>query len=553
MRTAAILISIALASLLAGCRPAAVSDGTPEPTGPEVNGIRVAWDRSSMFRFAEKGGYPRLKRLQDNSLLAIYETYTGHIDMRRSHDDGATWSDPQRIFPQFRRDVGAASTLVNNSNPEIVQLAGGELVVACNYRPVEAEIVPFSIVIRRSEDNGATWSEPQVVYDAEPRFGDGCWEPSFLQLPGGELHIYFADEGPYTHSDEQQISVISSGDEGVTWSGVRPVSFRAGKRDGMPVAALVGDEIVVTIEDNGVGQFKPFTVRSGATVPWASVVSAASSDREYALDEAVDQSVYMGAPYILALPSGETLISYQTNENRDANWELSTMEVVVGDGYARNFGKRTRPFDVPLTREAKWNSLALWDAGTVVALASTNFGGGDVAPWMIKGYIVPELVLGEGEVTDYPVFVGAVDETRLRAGVSRVADNLHVRCRVADDSVRVPAIGHADGVYIYLWDWVRPLRVWSDCEGRTEAFVRENGAWRPETVTGLVARATDSAQGYDLDITIPLLEAGMTGGRVDRLAVALSSSDGLGGGYVEMVSGARDDRPGSWLRVADGE
>src|SRR5690606_38099087 len=100
--------------------------------------------------------------------------------------------------------------------------------------------------------------------------------------------------------------------------------------DGMPVAILLSDEIVVAIEDNKADKFKPYTVRTKISDNWAQPVLDVSDNRHYALQEKIADSVYMGAPYLIKLPNGQTLLSYQTNENRSSNWELSTMEVAIG-------------------------------------------------------------------------------------------------------------------------------------------------------------------------------------------------------------------------------
>jgi hypothetical protein len=463
-----------------------------------MGGIRIAWDYSSMQQIAERGSYPRLKRMQDNSLIAIYETYTGNIDMRRSYDNGTTWSEPARIFSQFTyKGQNGKSTLVNMSNAEITQLANGDIITACNYRPAKAEIVPFSIVIRRSADNGATWLEPQILYNAAPRFHDGCWEPSFLQLPDGGVQVYFANENPYQQSDEQEISVISSKDNGATWSDARMACFRKDRRDGMPVATIVGDEIVMVIEDNNIDRFKPYTVRTKLADNWSKPVLVTSPDREYALTEKVNDTVYMGAPYILKLPTGETLISYQTNENRTSDWEYSTMEVAIGDKDARNFGKRTRPFDVPLDKEAKWNSLAMWDDNTVVAFASSNFKSKFIAPWLVKGYIITELQVPSKEITSYPIFIGAKGETNLCAGLGTNEENLYIRCKVSDNNLHGSKDSgiSSDGVYIYLNNGKETLKIWSDYQGNTDAHGKLTG--NVQTTSSL------NDKGYELNITIP--------------------------------------------------
>ena len=85
--------------------------------------------------------------------------------------------------------------------------------------------------------------------------------------------------------------------------------------------------------------------------------------------------------------SGVYLISYQTTENRTSEWEQSTMEVVISDK-PLNFRNASRPFDIPLNKEAKWNSIADIGDNNVAALASTNFNSDRIGVWMIKGKIV---------------------------------------------------------------------------------------------------------------------------------------------------------------------
>jgi hypothetical protein len=532
-------------SLLLGLSACCLGNNYPKEVQEDTaGGVRIAWDYSSMQQIAERGGYPRLKRMQDNSLIAIYETYTGNVDFRRSYDNGATWTEPVSVFSRFTyTGKNGKSTAVNISNAEITQLKNGDIIAGCNYRPQKAEIAPYSIAIRRSTDNGATWLPPQVLYDAAPRFRDGCWEPSFLQLPDGEVQVYFANENPYQQSDEQEISVISSKDNGITWGdNIRTVCFRKDRRDGMPVAAIVGDEIVVTIEDNNTGRFKPYTVRTKLSDNWSKPVLANSPDREYALAEKINDTVYMGAPYILKLPTGETLISYQTNENRASDWEYSTMEVAVGDKEARNFAKRTRPFDVPLDKEAKWNSLSLWDENTVVAFASSNFRSENVAPWLIKGYIIPELQAPAKEITTYPIFIGAKGGTNLRAGLAADEENLYIKCKVNDNNLYGSKKSGtvSDGVYAYFNNGKETLKIWCNYQGNVDV----------QGKTGSRVQATSllKEKGYELTITIPKKEIQTPDKKELKMTVALSAYDD-GSGYKEMLVNSEEDKPDTWLRV----
>lgn len=398
--------------------------GTVAPTG-----IRVAWDYSSLQQLAPQGGYPRVLRLNGGQLLAVYEDYQGDIHLKSSADTGNSWSDPQTVFQAFhvKQESAGERVQVRMSNPELIALNDGRLLLACNYRPTRNGVAPFSIALRVSDDSGKTWSTPEVLYQAGADFKDGCWEPSFLQLPSGEVQLYFANESPYRDSDEQEISVIRSLDNGETWQGPARVSFREGKRDGMPVAVASDEHIYLAIEDNKVGEFKPYIIRSPMANSWQKAVKGDHSDRWYALDSLQADSVYMGAPYLLGLPGGQYLLSYQTNRNRSGDWEKSIMEVRVAGPGARGFSRTTRPFAIPLPGEGKWNSLSLLSDGKVAALSSVKFDQEKVAPWMIEGYLLPDVIdLADPQDSAY-LFVGSRSENRLQTWINRVDGKIEMR------------------------------------------------------------------------------------------------------------------------------
>lgn len=155
----------------------------------------------------------------------------------------------------------------------------------------------------------------------------------------------------------------------------------------MPVAEIFGNDIVLVIEDNYDGDFKPYTVRTSLSDNWNIPVCGNSPERNKALVDDVPDSAYMGAPYLLKLPSGEAVVSYQTNEKRGRDRELSSMEVAIGDSCARNFTKRSRPFDIPENRSGKWNSLMLLNDSTILAVCSSDRDG-NPAIWVKEGRIL---------------------------------------------------------------------------------------------------------------------------------------------------------------------
>ena len=151
---------------------------------------RIFWDNSTRKTVFSSGGYPRLIELADGRLMAAVES--SGINIAFSSDKGSTWSSPVKIVTNTNNTP--------NCVPDLIQLADGTIIVAYNPRPNTpyTDDRHFGIRCKRSTDGGNSWSDEIWIYDASYTFSDGCWEPSMLQLPSGEIQLYFADEGPYT-------------------------------------------------------------------------------------------------------------------------------------------------------------------------------------------------------------------------------------------------------------------------------------------------------------------------------------------------------------------
>lgn len=354
---------------------------------------KINWEESSLRRAAALSStfislsYPRLEELNDGSLLLVYESVSHkQVMLSKSVDGGYNWSEARAVFSAVNKK--------NPSVPEIIELSDGILLMAVNYRPEEpyTQGRNFSIAVKISRDGGESWGVSTILYEGGHEFENGCWEPSFLELPDGEIQLYFADEAPYTNSDEQNISVLRSFDMGLSWSREPEiVSFREGGRDGMPVPLFLEDrnQILLGIEDKNVGAFKPSVLTEGLVDSWRSQVLSHDYRRTYMpLATEIPDSVYMGAPYLQRLPSGEVLLSVQTNYERGDEWDLSHQMVLVGDASGQDFAHPSYPFAVPLDRRALWNSIEVLSDGRIIALSSTNAysDDGSVEIWIIDGY-----------------------------------------------------------------------------------------------------------------------------------------------------------------------
>lgn len=344
----------------------------------------IVWDSSTLTRVSAPiggyCGYARMIQLQDQSLLTVYEA-RGTVVCVHSKDLGRTWSSPVTI--------AAKEDGVNMAVPDVLLLKDNSLLACYNPRPFRIDTTRhFEIRIKRSTDGGYTWVDEQTLYKAGSEFANGCWEPSAIQLPSGEIQLFFANEGPYTHSNEQEISLLRSYDNGFSWShGPETVCFRIGKRDGMPVPVLLRnkEKIAIAIEDNADGNFKPYIITNTLAQNWRQIVGGDDPGRHYALQEKVPAEIYAGAPYLRQLKSGETILSYQGTEGRRNKMEFAEMKVVVGDDQAAGFSGKSVPFRVPADKCGLWNSLCVLEDDTIVALTSTNAFGKDMEVWMIRG------------------------------------------------------------------------------------------------------------------------------------------------------------------------
>ena len=361
--------------------------------GSIQNKPAIIWDSASLRQVSAPGdgsaNYARMMQLSNGNLVCVYEG-DGGICCTKSFDEGNTWLAPVTI--------AASEEGVNMSVPDILELNNHSLLVSYNPRPHKMgsswdTSKHFAICTITSHDGGATWHNKRTLYEAGYTFENGCWEPSQLQLPSGEIQLFFSNEGIYTQSNEQNISLFRSKDNGLTWtSQPEIVSFSPGHRDGMPVPIFLQkkNEIVFSIEDNSGGQFKPSIIRNAISQNWRQPVGASDAQRSYALASPLADTVYAGAPFLRQLQNGQTILSYQSNQNRAHNWALSCMQVAVGNSEAKQFEPVQPPFQIPLNKHGLWNSLCILHNDTIIAVTSTNAYGSATSIWMIKGKLVSE-------------------------------------------------------------------------------------------------------------------------------------------------------------------
>lgn len=314
----------------------------------------VRWNRNSITIFQPKNGgawYPRLLRLKNGDILCAYDTNENHaspiVQISRSKDKGKTW----QVLSQASFGEGSAA------NGQLLQLPDGTLL--CAYRLVKEPTK--TLKVSHSTDNGATWTPlSEITANTE-----GVWEPHLLQQPDGEILVFYASEGVRP----QIIALKRSRDGGKTWGKEETVASHPKSRDGMPVVErLPSGALIVVFEAQDTGH--PFLIRSMVSDDGGK--SWHSRGIVYAPENRTKRA---GAPYIVLLPNGNLMASFQTDENRSGNGEAfcDMKTVLSSDG-----GKTWDHVSVPFGNKrgaANWNTLFVMDDKTIAAVTSTNADG----------------------------------------------------------------------------------------------------------------------------------------------------------------------------------
>lgn len=161
------------------------------------------------FKSNEGGEYPRVIRLQhagaaNGMLLATFEhTFRdgspGYLVIRRSKDDGASWTNAAIISEPNRWPTMWQPSLLELPK-RIGQYPEGTILLAENSSTkVDTRIYLFSSV-----DRSATWQQDtSVVSGAGPKAG--VWEPLLLIDGRGALDIFFSDERHHHHRYSQML------------------------------------------------------------------------------------------------------------------------------------------------------------------------------------------------------------------------------------------------------------------------------------------------------------------------------------------------------------
>jgi hypothetical protein len=368
---------------------ARVNDSIP-PVDNSTPRLNIVWDKtgkkiSHEVYFAE---YGRIRRLHGDTLLLIYHcggpgNEWDNIVLRKSYDNGGSWQAPLLVAKDDDPRYYGFST------PDLLVLKNGWLLMAYTGRGKPDDSTHNNIQLCISKDKGQSWSKPAIVSVGR------SWEPGMVQLPGNEIELFFSTELSGSRRSqgrpEQRVTLMTSSNNGQSWSMGKEIAFMKGGRDGMPIPLVLKDNkgIVVAIESVH-SKKSPYMLWSSMKKKWdyKTLPFEANGRRWFG----AAGKLWAGAPYIIQLPSGETVVSVQDTGGRKINrytdWKKNTMLVMIGNSIAKNFTNVTYPWpNLPVTEGAYFNSLFVKNDSTIVAVSTRNFADKHSEVWIKEGHV----------------------------------------------------------------------------------------------------------------------------------------------------------------------
>ena len=383
--------------------------------------------------------YPRIKKMKNGDYILFYHNGSANSNIGRRcvyalSKDLKTWSNKGEIFNSYDIiDSKGNKNIHCYANCDGLVLSNGDIlaVASCRansgYRDLPEDA---GIELKRSTDNGVTWSEPIKIYQGVN------WEPFLLELPTGELHCYFTDSsrtGLEGHGTDTGTAMVVSTDGGKTWkpdfssSPYYVLRMRwekngiVGYNHQMPSVVRLNDNkgLAAAVETNNSGYH--ISLCYSDKDKWEYL----AADQEGPVDS--NNCVFSGmGPYLGQLPSGETVLSYESS---------SKYTLKIGDATARNFGSAYQPFS-----GGYWGSFCIIDSHTLVGTnIKAKEGPVQMAQFVLNHRIdaVKRKVTIDGNNkewanTDHALFVGSKSQAQGTLRCSYDDDNIYFLLEVLD-------------------------------------------------------------------------------------------------------------------------
>lgn len=472
--------------------------------------------------------YPRIKKMANGAYIMFYhnapQTIGASCDYAISNNL-ITWVPKGKIYQNYKiTDSKGEANERRFANCDAVVLSNGDILAVASFRanvgyrdkPLDA-----GVLIRRSTDNGNSWSDPIEIYQGVN------WEPYLLQLPSGEIHCYFTDsDRTLMEGTDTGTAMVVSNDNGNTWTpsfGSDPYYVLRTKhvKDGntyfnnqMPSVIKLNEsnELAAALEAN-IGGYHISFAYSGEDGQWEhlSVDEEGPEDRN-------DLAFAGSAPYLRQFPSGETVLSYNHN---------SRFHLKMGDAKASNFGENYSP---SVFTSGYWGSLELEDSHQIIGvMPNTAKGEVTLAKFILNHRInaIERSVKVDGDNaewkdTDDALFVGEKSQAQATLRIAADNDSVYLLVEVLDhmlskDDYAMIYIGAADkdalgeGAYRLkvAYDGLKQTSMYTSgwTNGGLDANVKSN-------FKGTLDATFDRDHGYIVELSIPRSKLAIKSGRL---------------------------------------
>ena len=527
--------------------------------------------------------YSRIVKLADGSyILTAHDSYSGGNGSTvywATSQDLVHWTPQGKLFAS-RSVVNArgqeATRLYTNGFGKV--LSNGDVLMFASFRTTGTYSFwkwrdDQGIEMRRSTDNGKTWSEPYEVYRGPN------WEAIMLEDGDGELELYFSESRPWISGSHSGTSMVRSTDGGRSWlPGLGKEPYRVIRHtwydahqdkwlftDQMPGLIILNDSkckagVFESAHDYPVGGSVNFCI-SFAWSPedgnWNYIEGEEKDgtglDVKTAKVGPVDRKIDVwngSAPSLLQFPSGETVVSYGQDWYQ---W------LRIGDSRARNFGDAGKY----LPAKGSWSSILLDGTHELITHMRNSTDGKNVGVILCKLALNHRIAASSHKVVidggnsdwvnaDDALFAGSKCQAQATLRCAADADNIYflVECRdenvSKDDYVQV-FIAPSDAAKLNA----QTLRVKVGLNGLRNQGVyagnwieKDFGANAVVRYDATLSDASDVDNGWLAEICVPRSSVKVVDGKV-KVNLALFDMEG---GEDAIVS-TGEKNPQKWIKV----
>ena len=319
--------------------------------------------------------YSRVRQTKDGKYVMTYQSgrISSEIHIAFS-DDGVRWKNSRVLLSSCDYPDGYKDTMLFMT-ADMCVLDDGNLVVVSAFRGksnYSSDVNANGLVVIRSTDNGATWSEKQIIYRGT------CWEPYIMQTKSGEVQVYFTQTGHliaiHGFDDDRRsscVGLLRSNDGAVSWTQSKDYSaqivmqqFVLNKNgydymcDQMPCAVELNNGKIALVAE---------TLNAQNSYRLSVAYSSDNWARSLGFNEAgpvdrITNFMQSSGPYLVQMLSGECILSAHT----------SGMSTYVGTSDARDFSNQYKPFG---DHKGHWPSLYVDSSHSVIGTIANTTGG----------------------------------------------------------------------------------------------------------------------------------------------------------------------------------